>query len=329
MKPIQLTVFTEPIYAEGFLPRVRSVARPLKSLLKRKKTLSDKKYGGHYAVTRSLVEGLQKIGADFNYNPVNKRNIRENVIVLAGVQRLREAIALKKKGTIRFLMAGPNIVDDVRSENELVADPAIDYYIVPSAWVKELVIKDCSKLKERVLCWSAGIDSQYWKPAKDKDERDEVLVYWKTEPEAFYRQVEILVKEKGMKPVLIKCGDYTADEYKRELDNVKFAIFISRTESQGIALAEAWSMDVPTFVFDPGEFFFNGRMVDNVSSCPYLTRSTGLRWQNLEDLKRIMDDKNSFVGFSPRAYVLGQFTDEYSAKQLVKAVESLKAADRV
>src|SRR6185295_7555943 len=188
MKPIQLTVFTEPIYAEGFLPRVRSVARPLKSLLKRKKVLSDKKYGGHYAVTRSLVERLQKIGADFNYNPINKRNIRENVIVLAGVERLRDAIALKKKGTIRFLMAGPNIVDDVRSENELVADPAIDYYIVPSAWVKELVIKDCSKLKDRVLCWSAGIDSQYWKPAKDKGERDEVLVYWKTEPEEFYQQ---------------------------------------------------------------------------------------------------------------------------------------------
>src|SRR5882757_3664812 len=100
MKPFKLTVFTEPISANGFIPRVKSFLRPLKFFLQGKKAPQQKKYGGHYAVTRSLVEGLQKIGADFNYNPMREKDISENVIVLAGVERLKEAIELKNKEKI-------------------------------------------------------------------------------------------------------------------------------------------------------------------------------------------------------------------------------------
>ena len=324
MKPFKLTVFTEPIAPIGFIQEIKSVLRPLKFFLQGKEAPQKKKYGGHYAVTRSLLEGLKKIGIDFNYNPVKEKDITENVIVLAGVERLKEVIELKEKGRIQFLLAGPNVVDDVLSENQVVADPAVDYYIVPSEWVKNLVINDCIKLKDRVLCWSAGIDSQHWKPGIGKDQRNEVLIYWKTESEGFYQEVVKLVKEQGMQPALIKYGNYTVTEYKEQLNKSQFAIFISRSESQGIALAEAWSMDVPTLVFDPGEFFFNGRMVYNASSCPYLTRSTGLVWKNPEGLKKIIGDKNSFIGFSPREYVLKQFTDEYSAEQLIESVELLR-----
>jgi hypothetical protein len=286
--------------------------------LQGKKAPGKKKYGGHYAVTRSLVEGLKKIGADFNYNPFHEKDIAENVIVLAGVERLKEMIGLKKKGIIRVLLAGPNVVEDVRSEDGIAADPAIDHYIVPSEWVKDLVIQDCRKLKDRVRCWSAGVDTEYWKPVINRERRDEVLIYWKSEAEEFYHDIIRIVKEQGLKPSSIKYGNYNVAEYKEQLDKSLFTIFISRSESQGIALAEAWSMDVPTFVFDPGEFFFSGRMVYNVSSCPYLKRTTGLTWKNLGELRELINDKNSYTGFSPREYVLKEFTDGYSAGQLIK-----------
>ncbi len=177
-----------------------------------------------------------------------------------------------------------------------------------------------------MVCWSAGVDSEFWKPVTHKDQRNKVLIYWKTETEDFCREIIDLVRKLGMQPALIKCGDYIPSEYKEQLDRSRFAIFISRSESQGIALAEAWSMDVPTLVFDPGLFSFNGRTVTNTSSCPYLTPSTGLTWKSIEELKRILNAKNSFIGFSPRSYVLGHFTDEYRAKQLIDRIDSLKKA---
>jgi hypothetical protein len=118
--------------------------------------------------------------------------------------------------------------------------------------------------------------------------------------------------------VLLQYGKYSVDEYKELLDRSAYSIFISRSESQGIALAEAWSMNVPTLVFDPGEFFFGGRMIYNVSACPYLTAATGLSWKTPAELKNIIGDKNSFTAFKPREYVLKRFTDEYSAKQLIE-----------
>ena len=77
-------------------------------------------------------------------------------------------------------------------------------------------------------------------------------------------------------------------------------------------------MDVPTLVFDPKEFFFGGRLLRNVSSCPYLSATAGAAWKELPQLSNLMQDKNLFDGFAPRQYVLKQFTDESCARQLLK-----------
>lgn len=315
MKEFPLTVFTEPLSATGFIPRVKSFAKLMRGLIQGK--FERKKYGGHYAVTRSLIEGLQKINAPFNYNPNREKDIFENVLVLAGVERLKHAIQLKKAGKLLTLAAGPNVVEDVRSENQLAADPAIDRYIVPSRWVEDLVINDCEKLKDRVRVWYAGIDTEYWKPVIEVNLRQQVLIYWKTEPEEFYQKVVAVLEQRQIPHTTIRYGNYTQPEYKTLLGKSRLAIFISRSESQGIALAEAWSMDVPSYVFDPGEFFFTGRMIHNVSASPYLVREAGKTWNSIHELEQLLDDKNSLAAFSPRKYALEKFTDAYCARQLL------------
>ena len=53
------------------------------------------------------------------------------------------------------------------------------------------------------------------------------------------------------------------------------AVFMSRSESQGLALAEAWAMDVPTLVWQspPGE---PGSVFSLSDPAPYLTSDTGV-----------------------------------------------------
>ena len=168
MKPIQLTVFTEPISAEGFFDRVKSFFRPLKFFLQGKKTPLKKKYGGHLAVTRSLVEGLQKIGANFNYNPSFKRAIAENVIVLASVERLKKMIELKKKGRIKKLFAGPNVCESPAEAGGILTDTAVDVCIVNSEWTADVFLAERSDLHGRIDIWYAGVDTEFWQPSSRK-----------------------------------------------------------------------------------------------------------------------------------------------------------------
>ena len=167
------------------------------------------KYSGHYAVTRSLIEGLKRLNANFNYNPASYKHFSDTVIVLSHPDALIESIKLKKKGKIKKLLAGPNIVVFSTDFNNLIAAPEIDTCIVPSEWVRVAYIEDVPALKDRIDIWSAGIDETFWKPGPEIPETNNVLIYWKTEPEEFYLNVKELLLRNNWNPVTLKYGEYT------------------------------------------------------------------------------------------------------------------------
>src|SRR5258705_13578830 len=107
-----------------------SILKPVRYYLKGKILPNAKKYGGHNAVTRSLLDGLEKIGATYNYNETKEEKIYENVMLLSGIEKLKEALYLKKNGKIKLLLVGPNIVDHVLDYDNIVADPLVDYFVV-------------------------------------------------------------------------------------------------------------------------------------------------------------------------------------------------------
>ena len=107
--------------------------------------------------------------------------------------------------------------------------------------------------------------------------------------------------------------------------NARFAIFISRNESQGVALAEAWSMNVPTLVYNPGDFVYSGKLVTGISACPYLTDSVGRDWKTIEQLNTLLLEMNQDkFSFTPRKYVLERFTDEKAAKDLLESIKRVR-----
>ena len=322
----EITVFTEAIFPEGHLQRARSVFRRLKFFLQAKKTPSYKKYGGHYAVTRSLVEGLIKNNITFNYNPSRKKDIADKVIVLAGMERLKDMVELKRKGKIKTLFAGPNIFESPLEENGLLMDPAIDKCIVPSEWIRSFFIQEAQTLQDKVEIWHAGVDTEYWKPVVGQ-KRNKVIVYWKTEAEDYYRSVCDLLRDYDYEPATIKYGSYSIEEYKELLNQSLFIVFISRSESQGIAMAEAWSMDVPVYAWDPGKLDYKNRNYREVTSCPYLTDEAGLKWTDVNELKELLGKtKNSGCSFQPRKYALRFFTDEHTSAELVSKFRRFNGA---
>ena len=112
MSKPKLTILTDPLPVgrDFFSETARRWMRRLKYAMQERSFSSHPRYRGHFAVTRSLVEGLEKIGADLNYNPTKLSQLADTVIVLANVHALRQAIRLKQEGKIHRLFAGPNVV---------------------------------------------------------------------------------------------------------------------------------------------------------------------------------------------------------------------------
>lgn len=290
---------------------------------------------GHRQVTESLLHGLTQLGVPFVYNPASIDQVTDTVVVLADPHVLQQAIALKKMGRIKHLLAGPNIMVRADEYGGILAYPEVDVCIVPSPWVATAYEEEMPSLKGRIKCWYAGVDTVRWHPVSDNKSAiasKNVLVYWKTEHESFVAEVEAVVRACGFNPIRLRYGhyapeqyNYTPDQYKMILNDVACAIFISRSESQGLALAEAWSMNVPTLVWDPGELHAHGRIYSTVSACPYLTQSTGCTWQQITELKNILENLPQYM-FAPRQWVLDCMTDRASAHMLCTIVDELLTA---
>ncbi|PKN03680.1 hypothetical protein CVU75_00955 [Candidatus Dependentiae bacterium HGW-Dependentiae-1] len=283
-------------------------------------------YGGPSSVTRSLYHGLENLGIPFNLNPKTEADIGDAVVVLSNIGFLQKAIALKKEKKIACLLAGPNLMVRSHEHNHIAASPEIDTYLVNSIWTKVAYIEDEPSLASHLAIWPAGVDEKYWAPTaqKNKKQISHVLVYQKNSNHQTARSVLSLLEKYGIKPVSIIYGSYSIPQYKQALDQCQYAIFIGGSESQGIALAEAWSMDIPTLVYNLRKFNYAGKNFTINSFCPFLTEKTGVDWRELGELEGWIKAMPLCIDeFSPRAWTLENMTDTVCAQHLLKMIDAL------
>jgi hypothetical protein len=278
-------------------------------------------YRGHFAVTRSLIEGLAKVGLPHAYNPRSLGGVSDHVVVLAGVRTLRQAIELKRQGYIKRLFAGPNIVVFSSDADSVLASPEIDVVITPCDWVADLYLEDHPSLTGRCYSWPAGVDTEYWKPHCNTG-RDQILIFEKTanspvgpvEPYAEY------LRGLGYRVSILRYGSYTHAEYLRELQKSNLMIGFATGESQGIAWAEAWSTDVPTLIWNNSSNVYRGRRFC-CTTAPYLHPENGLSFTVIGEFRqKFAQWRENPNRFSPRAWTLANMSDEVCASMLYERI---------
>lgn len=320
----KLTVLTDPLpIGQYFLSEsARRLARYVKYSVKKRSYTSHPSFRGHFAVTRSLIEGLRKIDADFNYNPHRLSELAETVVVLAGVRTLRQMIQLKQQRKISRLYAGPNIVHFSTDYESILASPEVDAVIAPADWVVDHYVTDSPSLKGRTFSWPAGVDTQYW-TVDQTAERNRILIFDKRRiednPESVRPYVDHLRYAGWQVDVLTRCGEkgYTQDQYRALLQSSCLMLgFTVGSESQGIAWTEAWSCDVPTLIKRNTQQVLHGRHL-KVSTAPYLGSQNGLFFDDYDHFKvQICHFKKDHEQFTPRSWTLANMSDEVCAKQL-------------
>ncbi len=325
MAPPLLTVLTAPVpgarqqLTRELRRRVRRIVKPGAPLP------AASPYPGHYAVVRSVVEGLRAIGADFNFNPTRLRDLARVVYAPAN-EALLQAAALKRQGRIDYLAAGPVNALFVDECDGILQTPEIDRLIVAHQWAADEFFRDAPALRAKSRACPCGVDTEAWKPS-GAPRRDLALVYWKSGDQAFCEQVERIVRACGLEPARVRSlhGEhalFSPADYRALLDRSAIGVFLSTFETQGLALAEAWAMDVPTLVWDPrGTAQWRGRSFASHSSAPYLTPSTGRGWRALDELEPALRGALADrAAFRPREWVLAHMTDAICSAALLEII---------
>jgi len=278
-------------------------------------------YGGPQAVLESLIRGFNILNINYQLNPKTK-DILDIVCVISGVDTLRWAIKAKKQGKIKKIIAGPNIIITPEDADGVLLNEAIDLVIVPSQWVKDFYASFKPGFDKKIRVWPAGVKVC----PESKQERKGCLIYKKSVNEKLFKFVIQYLKSQNIDYKIIKYGKYKKEKYFELLNKVRFAIFLSGSESQGLALQEAWMRDVPTLAWNKGYFEckkMNKKIFGNVST-PYLTKECGMFFKDKGHFKNKYNlFVNNLFNFKPRKYSLENFTDKITSGNYLKIVNEL------
>lgn len=297
-----------------------------------KKMLNKKR--GPDGVLESLKRGLHEIGQPFLMNaPLEKGQM---VNVISNIEALRYAIAHKQEAGIARLIAGPNLIVLPDEHDSLLANPQIDIVLTVSPWISELYGKIIPALIPKMHIWPAGVQVPAL-PAHaisnpnsgtPSDLKNTFIVFKKKVPNDIYEKVINVLKSRNLEYEVFEYGTFKQSEYFAALDangmtEHVHVIYLQESESQGIALQEAWIRNVPTLVWNNGSYTSTtGVTVTGNVAAPFLTDEAGMTFSGMQDFEAVFDTFIMSKSFSPRSYCLRELTDKASAEIYLKAIHA-------
>jgi len=120
-------------------------------------------------------------------------------------------------------------------------------YLFPSKQALNVWKNDFKFDNIRLVCCPFGVNTEKFKTRNVP--KKEVFVYYKKRNPEELEYVKEFLKKNKIQFTLIAYGKYTEEQYIQQLWKAKFGIWIGEHESQGFALQEALSMNVPLLVW--------------------------------------------------------------------------------
>lgn len=282
---------------------------------------------GPTKVVANLLKGLDKIGCDYRLNSNKPRG--SYVYIPNGKSNLFKII--HKRSSQRILL-GPNLFT-FPGDIPCYIKPLIvkaNGYLQPCDWAIEVwQLLDFNLLP--LLRWPVGIDTELFYEIPRPAER-RVLIYHKERNKDELACIERLLDSKGIGFSTIHYGRYSQTEYLELLKKSSLMIWHGCHESQGIALLEALSCNIPALVWDASSFyqmeafpsypFADTLRSIRVTSAPYFDNRCGIKIQEMSQLSDALDHLlDSLHEFTPRAYILENMTLEGQARRLLELFE--------
>ncbi len=280
---------------------------------------------GPDVVLKSLVRGLDTIDITYNINPHIKELYRI-VHVLSNPSALEWAIEQKKLGKIDTLIAGPNISILPSFDTCIMSNSNIDMILLPSEWTREAFAKDSPSIAKKIQIWPSGVLIPQMDTMEKIDTEGLYLIYKKTFSDEMYTKIVQTLDTKSIPHKTLVYGTFKQAEYFELLTQARGMIYLQKSESQGIALQEAWARNVPTLVWDSKTYTYENTniTVSGKVSAPYLTDECGMFFDSLEEFDtKFTEFDNRIDSFTAREYCIKNLSDEASAQIYIKHIKSI------
>ncbi|MBP2655658.1 MAG: glycosyltransferase [Firmicutes bacterium] len=268
--------------------------------------------GGPTVVAENLLKELRQRDdvAWMLVTPVTKLDRIYSVIwVVNDINHLVWAIENKEKLGCKQLWAGPNLVVVPQELQGIIGHSKVDKVIVPCRWPGEVYSLLMPSIREKIVIWPVGIDTDEWRPDVTK-EKQLIVVYNKGNT-ALTEALKNGLGSAGEQVHEITYGKYSRSEYKALLDQAKAVVWLSATESQGIALLEAMAMNVPVLCWRNTVWNYYSvelRTVfsyDRATPAPYFSEQCGMFFNDAQDFfeRQYPAFADKTTCFSPRRYL--------------------------
>lgn len=164
-----------------------------------------------------------------------------------------------------------------------------------------------------------GVNTEKFKPERDRRENKSVIVYYKNRDPDEFIVLKRFLKEKNIEYNVFSYLDgYEESDFIKQLKKSKYGILLGRHESQGFAVEETLSCDVPLLVWDVKlrkqewtmrEQYKN--VMSPVTCIPYWDNRCGEVFHNSNELNKTF---NTFINkldtYEPRQFILDNLSTE-------------------
>jgi glycosyltransferase involved in cell wall biosynthesis len=292
--------------------------------------------GGQMRVFLNLMVGLDRLGVPYRVN--DYRHMSNNPGELACVVGKPHVLEALPKGSP--VLFGTSIYNHPIDDERVIGRHAIRQILVPSEWVKRMFSEVWPDL---ITVWPVGIDTERWSPAPQVTKDVDVVVYDKV---FRYRDKfeDTLIKpllgelrRRGLVVEQLRYGSYREWQLHDLSRRARAMVYLSRHETQGIALQQMLASDVPVFAWDLGgswqtlEYLLRGVRFSPVTSVPYWDDRCGVKFAGPEDMVPAFDKFWHGVKagvFAPRQMILEKkLTLEASAQAYLALAEKYATSD--
>lgn len=260
-------------------------------------------------VAENLMKGFRNLNIDFSENPDKIEIDKDNVICLQWNEFLKNQELIKKA------VIGPNICV-LPIDNQVVMQQEYKKLIVPSEWVKKLYSKWIKE--EKMVVWPVGIDTQLFSD-KSKENKDfDCLIYFKRRGIEDLNIIKEFLKNKGQTFNVIEYGKYNEQQFIDLISKSRYGIVIDNTESQGIAIQEMMSCNLPLLVWDVTTWNDRGAEFScEATSIPFWSDECGEKFINKEEIENCFNNFiKSIEKYNPRNFIIKNLSLEKQAFEM-------------
>lgn len=282
--------------------------------------------GGVMTMAINLMKGLDQLGIPYRFN--DYKHIRKHPEEIACI--IGKPHVLFEQTWKNPIIFGAGVYSHPIEYPDLLAThPNIKRFLVPGEWMRLM----CEPYYgSKVVAWPAGIDTNFWSPAQTgSPKKFDFLIYKKVPDNDLTTAIVSALTKRGFKYHHITYGNYKISELKQKLIDSKAVIYLSKSETQGLAYQQILAFNVPVLAWEKGGYWEDPAYYPHkikfqpVSSVPYWNEDCGLKFFNKFDFETKLETFMNNIGhYKPRTYILENLTLEKSALRYLEIYQQVK-----